>query len=197
MTPAISPRWPSPRTWASAISTPSTSPAGGRRCTARTSSARAARRPISPPRCAPVTTSPCDRGTGMTAQSAELILAELLADIMQVEQVAAGSHFFDDLGADSLVMAHFCARIRKRADVPSVSMRDIYQYPTLRSLADSLAEVTAAPAIPAAATEAAGIAAAAEVATARTWEYVLCGALQLLFFLGYAWAAALVGARAY
>ena len=34
-------------------------------------------------------------------------------------------------------------------------------------------------------------------APARTREYVLCGALQLLFFLGYAWVAALVGARAY
>jgi non-ribosomal peptide synthetase-like protein len=152
--------------------------------------------------------------TGMTGQSAELttgrastgtegILAAVLADLMQVEQVAAGSNFFDDLGADSLVMAHFCARIRKHADVPSVSMRDIYRYPTLRSLADSLAEMTAAPATgatgatAAAAAEAPGIGAGAEVATARTWEYVLCGALQFLFFLGYAWVAALVGARAF
>ena len=47
------------------------------------------------------------------------------------------SHFFDDLGADSLVMAHFCARVRKRADLPSVSMKDIYAHPTIRSLAES------------------------------------------------------------
>ena len=38
----------------------------------------------------------------------------------------ADSHFFDDLGADSLVMAKFCARVRKRADLPSISMKDIY-----------------------------------------------------------------------
>ena len=41
---------------------------------------------------------------------------------MHLEQVPADSHFFDDLGADSLVMAHFCARVRKRADLPSVSI---------------------------------------------------------------------------
>ena len=36
-------------------------------------------------------------------------------------------------------MARFCARVRKRADLPSVSMKDIYQYPTVRSLAAALA----------------------------------------------------------
>ena len=63
----------------------------------------------------------------------------MLADVVHVEQVSVDSHFFDDLGADSLVMAQFCARVRKRADLPSVSMKDIYQHPTIRSLAAALA----------------------------------------------------------
>jgi acyl carrier protein len=76
----------------------------------------------------------------------EMIFAEVLADLVHVEQVSVDSHFFDDLGADSLVMAHFCARVRKRPDLPSVSMKDIYRHPTLRSLAAALAP--AAPAAP-------------------------------------------------
>lgn len=44
-------------------------------------------------------------------------LAEVLADVMCVERVSVDSHFFDDLGANSLVMAHFCARVRKRTDL--------------------------------------------------------------------------------
>ena len=50
-------------------------------------------------------------------------------------EVPVDSHFFDDLGADSLVMAQFCARVRKRPDLPSVSMKDVYQHPTISSLA--------------------------------------------------------------
>ncbi len=72
----------------------------------------------------------------------EKILAEVLADVVDVEQVSVDSHFFDDLGANSLVMAHFCARVRKRADLPSVSMKDIYRHPTIKSLARELGETT-------------------------------------------------------
>ena len=78
------------------------------------------------------------------AAATETILAELLADVMHAERVPADSHFFDDLGADSLVMAHFCARVRKRADLPSVSMKDIYRHPTIRSLATTLADTAPA-----------------------------------------------------
>ena len=65
------------------------------------------------------------------------MLAEMLADVMKVEQVPVDSHFFDELGADSLVMAKFCARARKREDLPSIAMKDIYAHPTIRSLAES------------------------------------------------------------
>ena len=50
------------------------------------------------------------------------MLAEVLADVVHTDRVAVDSHF-DDLGADSLVMAQFCARVRKREDLPSVSMK--------------------------------------------------------------------------
>ena len=81
-----------------------------------------------------------------TLAPAERALAEVLAEVLRVERVSVDSHFFDDLGADSLVMAQFCARVRKRADLPSVSMKDIYQHPTIRSLATALADTTPAPA---------------------------------------------------
>ena len=62
----------------------------------------------------------------------------MLADVVQVERVPVDSNFFDDLGADSMVMAQFCARVRKRPDLPAVSIKDIYQHPTIRSLATAL-----------------------------------------------------------
>ena len=77
----------------------------------------------------------------------EIILAGVLADVLKVDRVSVDSHFFDELGADSLVMAHFCARVRKRGDLPPVSMKDVYAHPTIRSLAEALADVAPAYAI--------------------------------------------------
>ncbi|MBA2950583.1 Pls/PosA family non-ribosomal peptide synthetase [Streptomyces himalayensis] len=166
------------------------------------------------------------------------LLAEVLADVVRVERVSADSHFFDDLGADSMVMAQFCARVRKRADLPSVSMKDVYRHPTVNSLADALtgpaaaamapvatatAPTTAtstAPApmpvqqsVPASASSSASapapapapVSTAAEASSgaavsatrAGTRQYLLCGMLQLLFFLGYTYLTALATARGY
>src|SRR3989454_10163606 len=122
---------------------------------------------------------------------AESIFAEVLADVLRVDRVSVDSHFFDELGADSLVMAHFCARVRKRGNLPSVSMKDVYRHPTIRSLAAALADVA-----PSAAKSSA--AAAVEVATpTSTREYVLCGALQALFYLGYSDLGVLAGIEGY
>ena len=77
--------------------------------------------------------------------STERVLAEVLADVVRVERVSVDSHFFEDLGANSLVMAQFCARVRKQADLPSVSIKDVYQHPTIRSLAAALADATPPP----------------------------------------------------
>ncbi|MGH3907910.1 MAG: Pls/PosA family non-ribosomal peptide synthetase [Pseudonocardiaceae bacterium] len=121
----------------------------------------------------------------------EINLAEVLADIVQIERVSVDSHFFDDLGADSMVMARFCARVRKRTDLPSVSMKDIYQHPTIRNLATALADPAPTPVEP-------SVPASTELATpASTLQYMLCGTLQFLFFLGYAYLGARVLALGY
>src|SRR6266566_4761324 len=69
---------------------------------------------------------------------AERAFAEVLAEVLRVDRLSVESHFFDELGADSLVMAKFCARVRKRGDLPWVSMKDIYGHPTIRNLAAAL-----------------------------------------------------------
>ena len=123
-----------------------------------------------------------DRGSAATT-SAESIFAEVLADVLRVDRVSVDSHFFDELGADSLVMAHFCARVRKRGNLPSVSMRDIYRHPTIRSLAAALVDIPPSSAK-------SSVAAAIEEATpTSTLEYILCAALQALFLLAYSYAA--------
>ncbi|MER5917235.1 phosphopantetheine-binding protein, partial [Streptomyces sp. NPDC001982] len=53
-----------------------------------------------------------DGGDAGPANGTERLLAEVLAGVVRVEQIPADSHFFNDLGADSLVMAQFCARVR-------------------------------------------------------------------------------------
>src|SRR6266571_849108 len=125
-----------------------------------------------------------DRGSAATTD-AESIFAEVLADVLRVDRVSVDSHFFDELGADSLVMAHFCARVRKRGSLPSVSMRDVYQHPTIRSLAAAVADMAPGPSKP--------LASAAIDAPTPTSarEYVLCGALQGLLFLAYSYVAVL------
>ncbi|MFE1172992.1 Pls/PosA family non-ribosomal peptide synthetase [Streptomyces sp. NPDC058773] len=129
-----------------------------------------------------------DPATGL-----EGAFAATLAEVMGTGPPPADQHFFDDLGADSLVMAHFCARVRKRADLPSVSMRDIYRYPTIQALATALAD----PAPSLRADRAQQPAAAPAPAVASTPAYVLCGALQLLTFLGYTCLVAFVTAWGY
>ena len=144
-------------------------------------------------------------------------LAEVLAEVMRAEHVPADSHFFTDLGADSLVMAKFCARLRKREDLPSVSMQDIYRHPTITSLvtafaspvpapAPASAPVSAAASVPVSAAASVPVSAVASVPASASAEvaaptgpgpYLMCGALQLLLFFGYAWVAALAGAWAY
>ncbi|MFI8951530.1 Pls/PosA family non-ribosomal peptide synthetase [Streptomyces sp. NPDC053750] len=131
------------------------------------------------------------------------LLAEVLADVVRVAQVPADSHFFHDLGADSLVMAQFCARVRKRADLPSVSMKDVYRHPTIESLATALtgpdAENTAPEAAATAPTpvQPSGPAPGEGPTRSGTRQYLLCGTLQFLFFLGYSSLAALAGLGGY
>ncbi|MGV9245792.1 Pls/PosA family non-ribosomal peptide synthetase [Streptomyces sp. NPDC003710] len=134
---------------------------------------------------------------GPSIMETERKLAEVLAEVVCVERVSADSHFFEDLGANSLVMAQFCARVRKRSDLPSVSMKDIYRNPTIRHLAAALADAIPAPVDGQPLTRPAPPAALAQPIRASTTSYVLCGTLQLLVFLAYSFVTGLATARGY
>src|SRR5437879_9080163 len=128
-----------------------------------------------------------DRGSTATT-SVESTLAEVLADVLRVDNVSVDSHFFDELRADSLVMAKFCARVRKRGDLPSISMQDIYRYSTIRSLAAALADAAPRPAPPP----------TFEAATpSSTREYIRCGTLQAVFLLIYSYASVVAITESY
>lgn len=121
-----------------------------------------------------------NRGTLDSADAADIeqALTETLADVLRVERVTADSHFFDDLGADSMVMAQFCARVRKRPNLPSISIKDTYQHPTIGSLTSTLVLRNRAGVEP--------VPAPVQMAPpVGTPQYVLCGVLQVLILLGY------------
>ena len=139
------------------------------------------------------------------AAGTEQDLAELLASVLHLERVSADSHFFDDLGADSLLMARFNAAIRDRGDLPAVSMKDVYLHPTIHRLAAALPATSPAPGPVEGPAQPAGGQAQNPVwagehearpterdaPPAGRFQYLLCGALQLLVFAGYAALAAL------
>lgn len=125
--------------------------------------------------------------------------AGVLAEVAHLDEVPLDSHFFDDLGADSLVMAHFCARVRNRPDLPQVSMRDVYRHPTAAGLAAALLDSTPPrpePEAPSPSGLPRAPAPAPAPPTGRPHR-VLCGSLQLLAFLGYAFLVAAVTAQGY
>jgi non-ribosomal peptide synthetase-like protein len=106
----------------------------------------------------------------------ERILADALAAVLRMERVSCQDHFFDDLGANSLLMARFCAAVRKNPGMASVSMRDIYMHPTITRLGAFLDSSTEA-----------------SVATKpepfhvpSNLSYYACGAAQLAFYAAYA-----------
>lgn len=77
----------------------------------------------------------------------ETRLATLLAELLCLERVSVTHHFFDDLGANSLLMARFSTRIRREFATNDIAMREIYLAPTVRQLARTLGtrRETAAP----------------------------------------------------
>ena len=121
----------------------------------------------------------------------EKALAGALAELLGLEQVSVDSQFFDDLGLSSLLVAHFCARARERADSPPLSVRDVYQHPTVRSLA---AAVTELPGVPGGATSPPQ---PGELSRTGTAQYVACGALQLLAFLASVFLATVIISSGY
>ncbi|MDP9981693.1 non-ribosomal peptide synthetase-like protein [Pseudarthrobacter oxydans] len=119
-------------------------------------------------------------------------LAEVLADVLGMQQVPMDADFFQELGADSLVMAKFCARVRKQPDLPQMSMKEIYSNPNISALAAALQvppeqekEAEPSPTM-------ASVPETPPPMDARTWEYIACGALQVLVYIGYCLLAGLI-----
>jgi non-ribosomal peptide synthetase-like protein len=128
------------------------------------------------------------------ANEMEQVIAAELGEVLGLKSMSAQAHFFDDLGANSLLLAHLCARLRKRGDLPIVSMKDVYLQPTVRSLAALLsAEASEQGAATAGSSPSPLNGAVPEepVARAGTGQYVLCGTLQALVLGGYAYVDAL------
>ena len=111
------------------------------------------------------------------ADRVETVLADALAEIVGLDKVSVESHFFDDLGANSLMLSHFCATVRRAGGLPPVAMQDVYQNPTVRSLAAALPQsgraetVVEMPDLP-------------DVKRVGTLSYAVCGALQLVVMVG-------------
>ena len=81
-----------------------------------------------------------------------------------------------------MVLARFCARVRKRDDLPRVAMPDVYAHPTPAGLAAALAPAGTVPEGPATGAE---TPAAVPVRTGTTTAYVLCGAAQFATFVAF------------
>jgi amino acid adenylation domain-containing protein len=107
----------------------------------------------------------------------ETILANALAEVLKLERVSAEDNFFKDLGAHSLLMARFCARIRQHRDLSDVSMRDIYLNPTIAKLAAHLGKAVAV------VDESPVPAKQLPFRIPSNLEYYGCGALQALFYM--------------
>jgi non-ribosomal peptide synthetase-like protein len=130
------------------------------------------------------------------ADQLEAALREILVEVLKVEELGLDDDFFKDLGADSMVMARFCARLRKRADLPSISMKEVYGNPSIRRLAAAVAHI---PAI-ASAEQVAAPKDSVRVEAAKPiehWRYVLCGVLQFGTGLAFLTAGTLITVQAY
>jgi non-ribosomal peptide synthetase-like protein len=141
-----------------------------------TSNDKADRRALPAPRGPRLAVS---TGTSIPPRTAtERLLAEALMDIMNIESVSVTDDFFKDLGAHSLLMARFGAEIRKRMDLASVSMRELYLHPNLEALALRLDALTlSAPAATG------GRSNEDDFYFPPRRDYYLCGTLQLLVML--------------
>jgi non-ribosomal peptide synthetase-like protein len=115
------------------------------------------------------------------ATDTEAVLAEQLGAVLGMDRVSVEAHVFEDLGANSLLVARFSSALRRETDLPPVGVQDIYQAPTIRRLAAVLASGTEAVywadpyPIP-------------ESRRATTFDFVLCGILQAVMALAYSGA---------
>jgi non-ribosomal peptide synthetase-like protein len=110
-------------------------------------------------------------------------LAAAWGEVMGIATVSVEDDFFGDLGANSMLMAQFCSRVRKDAELPPVSMKEVYLNPTVRKLAAVLADSASTPA--------AGVAPAYR--RASNTAFIMCGVAQFSCFLASTYLAASVG----
>ena len=68
----------------------------------------------------------------------EIEIGNAFSTIMQIDQISIVDNFFSDLGAHSLLMAQFCAKLRQEQIGLSLSMRDVYKNPSVQQLAKFL-----------------------------------------------------------
>jgi non-ribosomal peptide synthetase-like protein len=114
------------------------------------------------------------------ATRTERLLAAAFAAVLDLEEVSVESHVLDDLGANSLTLARVAAQVRRDTDLPPVAIRLMYAHPTVRSLADALTGMPAAPA---------GTVALPEhppEPPVGPWMHRICGVLQMLVLAGLA-----------
>ncbi|MBP2367936.1 non-ribosomal peptide synthetase-like protein [Pseudonocardia parietis] len=137
--------------------------------------------------------APAPEGTAPAAQELAAQLGEILAAVVERE-VPGQAHFFDDVGADSLMMAKFCARVRKDPRLPTVSIENVYATPTLVGLAASLAPVEPGELAPSTSPEEPAVVLDRWESVRRvgTAGYVLCGVFQVAFGLGWSYLMAVV-----
>lgn len=107
---------------------------------------------------------------------AERFVAAALCAVLNREAVSVEGHFFDDLGANSLIMARLCARLRVRPGWSTASMRDIYMNPTIAGLAAHLQRQRV---------ETSSIVEQRPVHRASNFAFWSCGAAQLAFYVLY------------
>jgi non-ribosomal peptide synthetase-like protein len=143
-----------------------------------TANSKADRKSLPPPKGQRLSASTNDFVAPRTAT--EQALAVALMEVMKLDRVSVRDHFFQALGAHSLLMARYSAEIRRRLGIASMSIRDIYLNPTLEQLAvyvDSLRAEAPAEQRPAPHRE--------PVHVPPDFAYYGCGALQLLWYIGW------------
>jgi non-ribosomal peptide synthetase-like protein len=113
----------------------------------------------------------------------EHALAAALATVLDLPttDVSTSAHFFTDLGTNSLLLARFRSRLRSDPRLPTLSVRQVYENPTIQQLAAILDNNPHTKAEPKPSTEDMK----KDAAQVSTFQYVLCGASQLLLFTGY------------
>ena len=118
-------------------------------------------------------------------------LAEQFSALMQIDQVSVDANFFDELGANSLLIARFVARLRNNLGIKQLSLKEIYQHPSIRQLAE-LIDTEQDLAQPRQVNK-------PELTPhiASKFEHVSCGIMQAAYYFGLAWLSTGVLLEAY